>query len=229
MKLKNLVLLTLLIVFGLASLIIFLTVPAERMDTNVFWLAFVFSVPVNFLASVGLTLWAFAKTPAEFVRPPAAFSITAIFSPALLIAGLIFVYANVVSVVWPIIVFATIMVAYFVLALYVTSTANYITSTEKQVQKKRLFIKLLEADVLDCAAKSTNPVTKAALTTLAESIRYSDPMSHASLAPIENDISALVYEMSAFLSSAPAADMTEKISRAQALLSSRNNRCLMLK
>ena len=131
--------------------------------------------------------------------------------------------------VWPIIVFATIMVAYFVLALYVTSTANYITSTEKQVQKKRLFIKLLEADVLDCAAKSTNPVTKAALTTLAESIRYSDPMSHASLAPIENDISALVYEMSAFLSSAPAADMTEKISRAQALLSSRNNRCLMLK
>ena len=229
MKLKHLILLTLVLVFGIAALVVLLTAPAERLDTDVFWVAFSFGIALNLVASVGFVLWSFAKTPAEFVRPPAAFAIIAVFSPILLIAGLIFMYADVTSLVWPIIVFAAISAAYFIFASYVTLSANYITSTEKQVQKKRLFIKLLEADILDCAAKASLTETRAALNSFAEAVRFSDPMSHKSLENIENDISSVVYEISADLSANPSADVTAKIKRAEAMLSSRNNRCVLLK
>jgi hypothetical protein len=229
MKLKHLILLTLLIVFALASLIIFLSVPLERLETGVFILSFILAVPVNLIAAVCFVFWAFSKSTAEFVKHAASFIIIATFSPVLLVAGLALIYSDVVNVVTPIIVFAAIAVAYFVFALYTTFSAGYMTSTEKHVQSERRFLKLLELDILDCAAKTTNTVTEKALRDFAESVRHSDPMSHESLNPIENDLSSLVYEISASISSAPAADMLDKIRRAEVLLASRNNRCMMLK
>lgn len=218
-----------LLVFGLAALILFLTIPEERLDTSVFWIAFSISIPVNLIAAESIAVWAFAKSGNKFMRLPTALYTVSIFSVILLIVGFLYMYLDVTEVTWPIIIFAVIIVAYVIMTMYAVLGTGYMGSTEQVVKEKRLFIKMLEADVLDCAAKSSSPTVQAALRAFAENVRFSDPMSHAMLAGIENDISSLIYEISADLAEAPDADVSGKIARADALLKSRNNRCIMLK
>ena len=240
MKSRNAILVSTLLVFGLAALILFLTIPEERLDSSVFWLAFSFAIPVNFIAMASLTVWAFGKSGSQFVKLPTALYISGGFAAALLVIGFAFMYLDVTKTTWPIIIFVGLTVAYVILTVYAVLGTGYMASVEKQVAEKRLFIKMLEADVLDCVAKSTDPATQAALRAFADKIRFSDPMSHASLSAIENDISSLVFEISRDLSEisesdgkqvsdAPRTDVIAKIRRAEAMLASRNNRCIMLK
>ena len=229
MKSRNAILVSTLLVFGLAALILFLTIPEERLDSSVFWLSFAFAIPVNFIAMASLTVWAFAKSGSQFAKLPTALYISGGFAAALLVIGFAFMYLDVTNTTWPIIIFVGLTVAYVILTVYAVLGTGYMASVEKQVAEKRLFIKMLEADVLDCVAKSSDPATQAALRAFADKIRFSDPMSHASLSAIENDISSLIFEISADLSESPEADVIAKIRRAEAMLASRNNRCIMLK
>lgn len=240
MKARNAILISSLLVFGLAALILFLTIPEARLEAAVFWIAFSFSIPVNFLAMSALTVWAFARSGSQFAKLPTALYIECGFAAVLLAVGFFFMYLDITDTTWPIILFATITVAYVIMTVYSVLGTGYMASVEKHVAEKRLFIKMLEADVLDCVAKSSDPATQAALRAFADKIKFSDPMSHASLSAIENDISSLVFEISADLaeisesdgkqvSDAPATDVIAKIRRAEAMLASRNNRCIMLK
>ena len=229
MKARNAILISTLLVFGLAALILFLTVPEERLDTAVFWIAFSFAIPVNLIALECFTLWGFAKGGSGFVKIPTAFYTSGIFAFILLVTGLLFAYLDVVNVTWPIIVFALITVVYIIAAIYAVLGAGYMGSVEKVVHEKRMFIKMLEADLADCEIKATLPATRAAIAKLKDNVRFSDPMSHASLAGVEGSISSLVYEIGADLDANPAEDLTAKLERAEALLASRNNRCKMLK
>lgn len=231
MKTRNLVLVSQLLIGGLAALIALLTVPEGRTDTAVFWIAFSFGIPVNFLASAALTVWGYGKSDDNSLKLPVTLYsvLISIFGFALLLAGFLFMYLDVVDVTWPIIVFAALTVFYIILATYCTLGTSYISSVERRDRQKRLFIKMLEADVLDCAAIAASSASQAALRDFADKVRFSDPMSHASLSAIEGDISSIIYAVSADLNANPDADVTDKISNAQRLLASRNNRCLMLK
>lgn len=57
------------------------------------------------------------------------------------------------------------------------------------------YIKSLQVDVEMLAFAETNTDTKAALTKLAEKIRFSDPMSNEALADLEAEITAKVKEL----------------------------------
>ena len=229
MKSRNAILVSELLIAGLAALIALLTAPEARMETAVFWIAFSFAIPVNFLAAASFTVWGFGKAGNKFMRLPTALYSVGIFGFALLLAGFLYMYLDVVDVTWPIIVFAAITVFYVILAIYSVLGTSYMSSVEAHDKEKRLFIKMLEADVTDCVPKASAPASQAALRELADKVRFSDPMSHASLSGIEAEISSLVLEISADLTTDPAADVTAKVTRARVMLDSRNNRCLMLK
>ena len=72
---------------------------------------------------------------------------------------------------------------------------NVIQRVEANVQKKVFYIRELQADVELITAAETDANTKAALTRLAEKIRFSDPMSNEQLVDLENKISAKVLEL----------------------------------
>ena len=112
--------------------------------------------------------------------------------------------------------------------MFAVNGAAYMNASEQHVKEKRLFIKMLEADVMDCVAKA-NGANAELLRKLAESVRFSDPMSHPSLGAVENELSTSVFMISDALSADPNADVTDMIKKTDALLKSRNNRCLMLK
>ena len=231
MKTRNLFLVSLLLIGALAALIALLTVPEGRTDTAVFWIAFIFSIPLNFLASAALTVLGFGKSDDKPLRIPATlYSVVIfIFGFVLLLAGFLFMYLDVVDVTWPIIVFAALTVFYIILVAYCALGTGYIASIEGFDRKKRLFVKMLEVDLIDCAAIATNTLSQEAIRSFADRVRFSDPMSHASLSGMESDISTIVHAISAELKANPDADVTDKIADAERLLTSRNNRCLMLK
>lgn len=98
-----------------------------------------------------------------------------------------------------------------------------IQRVEAGVQAKTFYIKSLQADVELLANQEPAPDTKAALSKLAEIIRFSDPMSHEQLAELEAQIAAKVLELK---SSANKADIVVEI---RSLLEERNKKCKLLK
>lgn len=229
MKSRNAILISALLVFGLLALALFLTIPEARQDTPVFWISFAFAIPTNFVLLSLSTVWGFSRGGEKFMRLPAALYTSVIFSTALLIAGGLYAYLDVTDVTWPIITFVGIVVFYVILGIGSVLGTGYMSAVENEVKVKRSYIKMLEADILDCELKSTKPEVQAALRALAEAVRFSDPMSHPSLAGAEAEISSAVYAISAELGADPAADVTAAIARTEIMLKSRNNRCMMLK
>lgn len=227
-KLKYTVLGSLFLIFGLLSLILFLTIPAARLDSAVFWLSFSFAIPVNYLALTAFALWGFSKKGEDFIKLPIATIVGGGFAALYLLLGILFMYLPAERVTLPIILYAIITVAFVIIAMFSLNGADYIRRNEQIVKEKRLFIKLLEADLLDCAEKAHGE-TATLLRKLAEDARFSDPMSHPSLVGVETELSSAVFAISAELDANADTDVSALISKAASLLKSRNNRCLMLK
>ena len=229
MKSKNtyITLISLFLVFGLLSLILFLTIPDERLETSVFWIAFSFAIPVNFVSLSAFAVWGFWKKGEGFIKLPIALTVSAAFGILYLLSGILFMYLPAEKTTFPIILYSIITVAFIIAAMLSVNGANYMSATEKVVKEKRLYIKMLEADVLDCLANAEGEA-KVLLTKLAEDIRFSDPMSHSALSAIEAELTSLVFAISEALKSG-AEDVISLIKKADALLKSRNSRCLMLK
>ena len=132
-------------------------------------------------------------------------------------------------ITFPLIVELIITVAYAIVAMYAVFAAEHIMSGEREVKQKVLFIRLLQNDVEGCIAYATDPAIKNALSTLAEKVRFSDPMSHPSLAGVEAELSATVGEISMQLSAGNNQAASELIRKAEIQLERRNSRCIILK
>lgn len=98
-----------------------------------------------------------------------------------------------------------------------------IKRVEEKVNRKVFYIRELQADVEMLAEQEQNPETKASLTSLAEKIRYSDPMSSEVLADLEGKI----YEKVTALKTTD--NKSEIIAELALLLSERNKRAKILK
>lgn len=228
-KTKIALLISELLVFGLLALILFVTIPDARLSEKAFWIAFAFAIPLNFLSVAAFTAWGFGKSAMEAIHQPPALAFSGVFAFIYLVVGAIFMYFNIVKLTFLIVLLSIITVIYIIAALYFVLGTNYIADNQKEVKSKVMFIKLLELDVKNCISYAKNPEQINALTTLADKVRFSDPMSHPSLAGIESDIVTTVNRISAMLAENAEADISALISTATAQLENRNSRCIILK
>ena len=225
MKSKLFVILSLLLVFGLVSLILFMAIPDSRLESALFWTAFAISIPLNFVVASAWMFWLFSKSGNELIRTTIGFTAVSVFTVVILLFGLILMCFPFEGFTFPIIAYAIIAVVYVLVMFYMTSGAKYM----EKVEKVDLFVKVLEVTVLDCVAKAAEPATQKALRDFAEKVRFSDPVSHDSLKDVEGRLTTVIYEISADLSVDPAADISTKLANADAMLASRNNHCKILK
>ncbi|MBO5736175.1 MAG: hypothetical protein J6S04_00045 [Clostridia bacterium] len=223
---KFFILFSILLVCALLNTIVFLTVDEARLDTSVFWLAWAFATPWTLLTVSALHLWA-SKGDAT-MKMPAVSYVCAIFGGIYLLLGAIFMYADVTAITFPLILELIVTVAYLVVAFYVCLAGHYITSTQKEVKQKVFFIRMLQTNVTSCLSMVTDPTVRAALEELSEKIRYSDPMSHASLAMVEGELASTIDEIASKLANADE-DVVALIKKAEMQLARRNSQCLMLK
>ena len=68
-------LVSLVLVYGLINLFLFLLIPDGRTDLNSFWIAWSFTFPLNLLTAIGVTIYCSRIENATIVKVPLLFTI----------------------------------------------------------------------------------------------------------------------------------------------------------
>lgn len=225
---KFIILLSIVLLCGLVNLIVFLTIDKARLETTAFWLAWGFATPWTLLSAIVLHLWAGKKQGEEVLRMPVAYYLCAIFGGLYLVVGLIFMYANIETLTALIIIEAIITVIYLIAVMYSMNTTDSFAKEEKVTKQKVFFIRMLANNVNTCLPMVTDETVRAQLETLADNIRFSDPMSHQALAVIEGELANTIDEITVKLTDGNQ-DVSALIKKAEMQLSKRNAQCAMLK
>ena len=107
------------------------------------------------------------------------------------------------------------------------ATKEEVERIDRKVKEKVFYIRSLQVDVEILESKTTDSSLRAMLKDLAETIRYSDPMSSPQLATLENkienktiDLTNSIYDVS------KAKELCDEL---QQMLAERNRKCRLLK
>ncbi len=228
-KARNIILVSLILVVALLNAIVFLTIPDGRTDTTAFWLAWAFAVPINLIIAILLHLWSGKKGSVDMINMPIAYYLIGVFGVIYLIVGAIFMYLPITKIVLLIILESVTTVAYIIVAMYFLFGASYMVKSKQYTKEKVLYIKMLLADINDCVSKANDAEVVNALNKFAEDVRFSDPMTHSSLAMIEGQLSQTVADISVKLDTGDVQEVLALIKKGESQLESRNKRCIMLK
>ena len=208
------------VLFALVSILAF-AVPFIK--TATFWIAYVFTA-VAFAAQI--IIWNKALGKDELKSKFLGFPVVHIgiaYAIIQTVALAVFLFVPTLPA-WSTIVACSIIAGVSAVGMIsVGVVRNEIERVEANVQKKVFYIQELQADVELLAAAETDADTKAALTRLAEKIRFSDPMSNERLADLENKISTKVLELKT------AVNKVEITTELTSLLDERNKKCKILK
>lgn len=209
------------IAFVLFNVIAF-AVPTAK--TATYWIAYVFTA-VAF--ALQIAIWEFAFKGADTLKskflgiPLILVGITYLIIQ--IIAFAIFM-AFPIAPTWIAIVVCALILGISAICLIGTETGREeINRVEENVEKKVFYIKSLQVDVEMLASVEADVNTKAALTKLAEKIRFSDPMSSEVLADLEAEITAKVKELKT------TENKTEIITVIDSLITERNKKAKILK
>jgi len=99
---------------------------------------------------------------------------------------------------------------------------------DAQVKEKVFYIKSLQADVESLTGRASDDMKKL-LKDLAETIRYSDPMSSPQLSAIENKIEAKAAGLTEAVGNADGGGIKALCNELQQLFAERNRKCKILK
>ena len=208
------------ILFALISIIAF-AVPTTK--TATFWITYVFTAAAFAAQSL---IWNKALGKETLKSKFLGFSVVHIGIVYTIIQTVAFAVFMVVPTLhtWIAIVVCSIIAGISVVCMIAADVGrNEIECVEAKVQKKVFYIRELQADVELLADAEMDTDTKAALTQLAEKIRFSDPMSSEHLADLEKQISTKVAELQT------ASNKLEIATVLHSLLDERNKKCKIFK
>lgn len=209
------------ILFAVISVITF-AVPTQK--TATVWIAYAFTT-VAFVAQIPIwkiTIGRDNGLKSKFLGLP-VLHIGIVYLAIQLAAFAVFLFVPTVPAWISVVVCVAITgisAAYMIAA---DTGRSEIERVEAKVQAKVSYIKSLQADVELLANQEPDIDTKAALTQLAEKIRFSDPMSHEQLANLESNISAMVAELKT------NTNRKELITEINLLLDARSKKCKILR
>ena len=220
-KNKGMAYAVLAIAFVLINVIAF-AIPTAK--TATFWIAYVFTA-IAFAFQIGIWKFAFKGTDtlkSKFLGIP-LISVGITYLIVQIIAFAIFM-AFPIAPTWIAIVVCTLILGISAICLIGTETGREeINRVEEKVEKKVFYIKSLQVDVEMLASAETDADTKAALTKLAEKIRFSDPMSNEVLVDLDAEITAKVKELKT------AENKAEIITVLNSLITEQNKKAKLLK
>ena len=220
-KNKGMAYAVLAIAFALFNVIAF-AVPTAK--TTTFWIAYVFTA-VAFASQIAI--WKFAFKGADTLKskflgiPLISVGITYLIVQ--IIAFAVFM-ALPITASWIAILVCVLILGISAICLIGTEIGREeINRVEEKVEKKVIFIKSLQVDIEMLASAERDADTKAALTKLAEKIRFSDPMSNDVLSDLEAEITAKVKKLKT------AENKAEIITVLDSLITERNKKAKLLK
>lgn len=220
-KNKGMAYAVLAIAFVLFNVIAF-AVPTAK--TATFWVAYGFTA-VAFASQIAI--WKFAFKGADTLNSKfLGIPLISVGITYLIVQNIAFAIFMVLPLTasWIAIVVCALILGISAICLIGTETGREeINRVEEKVEKKVFYIKSLQVDVEMLASVESDADTKAALTKLAEKIRFSDPMSDEALVDLEAEISAKVKELKS------AENKVEIITVLDSLITERNKKAKLLK
>ncbi len=222
-------LISFLIVCGLLNLILFLTVPDERLSSGVFWLVWSFTFPFNLAVMVLVGVYLFKKEREASLLIPAAKTVMMAAFSVYVVIGAFLMYLPINSFVFPLILECVITGVYLIVLMTAFRGVDYVTGNREETRQKVQYIRLLGSDLESCFVNVTDSALKAKLDDLAEQIRFSDPMSHPSLSACEAELNVVIFQIVNAVNSGELDGIDADIKKAKGLLNFRNSRCAILK
>ena len=232
-KLSFLSFLPSIVIFAVLNLILFLTVPSARLDSTVFWIAWSFTFPLNAIVAVSIWIYIHKKSMTRnedtITYLPLITYVIFIATGTYLVAGAAFMYLPVSIPVLVIIIDGIITCVYGLALYYAFFIANRISDTQKETAQKVMYIRLLESDLESCFCNVKDAAVLSKLRALSDKIRFSDPMSHPSLAACEAELSNAVMNIVTKVATSDLSDIDAAITKVESLIDFRNSRCRILK
>lgn len=211
------------IAFVLFNIIAF-AVPTAK--TSVFLISYAFTF-VAFAVQIAIWKLAFSKAKtlkSKFLGFPIIYLGIIYLIIQLLAFGVFLALPTIPN--WIPIIACTLILGVLGICLITTEIGKEeVARVEAKVQRKVSTIKGLQVDVELIAETQTDTNVKTALEALAEKLKYSDPMSDESLAPIEDEIITKINALK--VQSLP--DILQSINRIELLISERNIKVKTLK
>lgn len=214
-----------LLVCGLLNVILFLTLPDGRTDSTVFWMVWAFAFPLCFVAFMGAVLFKNKRIAKQMSDLPIIQNTIFCAFGAYLVIMIIFGYFNINDIVLPLILDLIVTVLAAVIIIY----AKFAHESDKYVKEKILTLNLLKADLEGCYPAVTDQNVLKAMKAFADDIRFSDPMSHPSLAGIESELSVTVSNICSLVAEGKFEQVIELLNKGKMQLQQRNSRCKILK
>ena len=221
-------------VYGILAfiyLIAFVIIPFPKNAAS--WISFVFTL-VSFVLSLGVTLYVFGKDDeitSKFYGFP-IFKIAYMYPLIQFVVGLfICIVAAFVAVpYWIALILSLIILGASAIGVIATDNARDIVeqaeAESERVTKATKMFNLNIASVLDLC---TEPSVKIELEKLAESFRFSDPVSSDATEDIESTIMEKLENLKISISSSDSDENIAKITELKNLLAERNRICKMNK
>lgn len=209
-------------IFFVVFNVIAFAIPTAKTPT--FWVAYIFTV-IAFVLQI--IIWKFAFKGADTLKSKfLGIPLISVGITYLLVQIIAFAVFMAISFVpsWIAIVVCTLILGISSICLIGTETGREeINRVEQKVSKKVFYIKSLQVDIEMLANAEADADTKAALTNLAEKIRFSDPMSNELLADLESKIIDKINDLK---STEQKATIIKELTL---LFDERNKKCKLLK
>ena len=209
------------ILFALVSLIAF-AVPTAK--TAAFWIAYGFTAAA-FAAQTGIWKAALGKEDelkSKFLGLP-ILHIGIVYAVLQLVTLAVFMFVPALPAWSAIVISAAVAGISAVCMISADAGRREIGRVEAKVWEKVFQIRELQADVEQLAGSEADAETKAALSQLAEKLRFSDPVSHEQLTDLEAQITEKVSALKA------ADNKGEILAEIHSLLDERNRKTKILK
>lgn len=223
MKTRKQTIIIFLVLLAVYNLVAFL-VPSEKNTT--FWVAYCFSNLAVIISGL-VILGALDKQSIERkIKGMPIVYIARTYLIIQLIMGFVEIFYPLnyrYSILINTIIFALTIIGFAI----INAGKNEIQRVEEKVKEKVFFIKELQSEVELFANKISDETTKKEVESLAETIRFSDPMSHSQLATIENQINTKVQKLVQIVNNNE--EVKQICNELQTLFAERNRKAKMYK
>ena len=231
MNKKNKSIIAVYAILAFIYLIAFITIPFPKNAAS--WISFVFTL-ISFVLSLGVTLYVFGKDDemtSKFYGFP-IFKIAYMYPLVQFAVGVIIciIAAFVAVPYWIALILSLIILSVSAIGVIATDNArDIVEQTEAESERFTKATKMFNLNIASVLDLCTEPSVKKELEKLAESFRFSDPVSSDATEDIESIIMEKLDNLKLKINYLSAEDSISKINEIKNLLSERNRICKVSK
>ncbi len=216
-----------LILFAVFNMLVFL-IFKER--NNVFWLSYAF-MALAFVVQIVSMFLSFKSADVEtafFGIPLASFSVYYLIA-SLVIGALFMIFQAHVNFTLALVIQVLVLAAFLIIAIISLLSRDTVQEISDNIKVNAANLKSVLVDVEMMRDECTDPELKASLRRLAETVKYSDPMTNDAVADVEQRIMRTISEMRISIDDGQIADAKQACSQLERLFVERNKKLAISK